>query len=297
MSAMEYTTMNNKRNPYPPVIYSAAVEKPLLPRNAIMDNPNCYITHPNDRSIGPLVMLMNDSPELHNALPYSRKVWFLGYNDGWSKVPQLPTTDYHRKVVLQIADQLDTAFRQYILSNFIQNSVEYIRLVLANVVRQHQGWPRHGDFPRYLMREVTNDDSKRDAALEEVGAMVRQLDKAKRKEINNFIDGLKKELRKARAEGNQLSLDDISKKLQRKATVPDNWPNHEGFQEYIFSKVWHIPLDIDATNSSIIDVDKFKDADIMVRQFPEAIQEEIDGFVCRQRDDLENMLLKKIGDK
>ncbi|KAG0167746.1 hypothetical protein DFQ29_000281, partial [Apophysomyces sp. BC1021] len=90
----------------------------------------------------------------------------------------------------------------------------------------------HGGFPLYLMREITNDDGKRDAALEEVGTMVRRLDRSKRKKINNFIDELKKELRKTRAEGNQLSLDSISKKLQRKAAVPDNWPSHEGFQEY-----------------------------------------------------------------
>ncbi|KAG0172858.1 hypothetical protein DFQ29_008202 [Apophysomyces sp. BC1021] len=283
--AMEYTTMNNTRNRYPPVIYLATVEKLLLPRNAIMDNPNCYIAHPNDRSIGPLVVLMNDSPELRNVLLYSRKVWFLGYKDERSKVPQLSTTDYCRNIVLPVADQLDTAFRQCILSNFIQNSVEYIRLVLANVAHQSQGWPRHGDFPRYLMREIANDDEKKDAALEG------------RKQINSFIDGLKKELRKARAEGNQLSLDDISKKLQRKATVPDNWPNHERFQEYIFSKVWHIPLDIGATDSSIIDVDKCKDVEVLVRQLSEAVQEEINEFVCRQRHDLEKILLRKIGDK
>ncbi|KAG0170015.1 hypothetical protein DFQ30_003003, partial [Apophysomyces sp. BC1015] len=52
-----------------------------------------------------------------------------------------------------------------------------------------------------------------------------------------------------------------------------------------------------ATKSFIIDADKCKDAEILVRQLPEAIQEEINEFVCRQRNDLEKILLKKIGDK
>ncbi|KAG0168230.1 hypothetical protein DFQ29_010249, partial [Apophysomyces sp. BC1021] len=77
--------MNNKRNRYPSVIYSAAIEKPLLLRNDIVDNQNCYIAHPNDRSIGPLVVLMNYSQELRNVLLCTRKVRFLGYKDEWNK--------------------------------------------------------------------------------------------------------------------------------------------------------------------------------------------------------------------
>ncbi|KAG0174382.1 hypothetical protein DFQ30_004695 [Apophysomyces sp. BC1015] len=44
-----------------------------------------------------------------------------------------------------------------------------------------------------------------------------------------------------------------------------------------------------------MDVGKCKDTETQVRQLPEAVQKEINEFVCRQRNDLENILRNKIG--
>ncbi|KAG0165293.1 hypothetical protein DFQ29_001672, partial [Apophysomyces sp. BC1021] len=91
--------------------------------------------------------------------------------------------------------------------------------------------------------------------------------------------------------GKSVSVDDISAELRRKATVPNDWPEHNAFAEYIFARAWHVPLDISKTEESIVDVegcndlqllvDQAKDAEISVTEIKlRALNDSVDLFDC-----------------
>ncbi|KAG0162582.1 hypothetical protein DFQ30_001689, partial [Apophysomyces sp. BC1015] len=233
---------------------------------------------------------MNDAPELRNVLLYARKVWFFGYKDNWSEMPTLPTSQYRALVVEQMAGELDVALRQCALSN----SVNHIRVLLRNKAQRPTGWPSEEAFPLYLLYEATSDRYSEDPALVEVKKVVQKLSPTIRRSISAFVTQLKKMICRATTEGKSVSVDDISAELRRKATVPNDWPEHNVFAEYIFARAWHVPLDISKTEESIVDIEGYNDLQLLVDQAKDAVKTDIEDFICKYRRSLEAILHRDI---
>ena len=75
----------------------------------------------------------------------------------------------------------------------------------------------------------------------------------------------------------------VDQHLERKATVPRGWTTEEGFSEYLTAQIWEIPLEVDARHSSMINVEKCKEASAALRKATRKVQTDVDAFIKQEK--------------
>ncbi|ORY96224.1 hypothetical protein BCR43DRAFT_491293, partial [Syncephalastrum racemosum] len=263
-------TRSANLNDLPRGLYSAAA--PTLDRAAIIANPNNLIAYPQDAAIRSLAGMMSPNPPLRNILLSARHTWWQGYHGHWGDAPKVPSSVSRRPLIETLSRDLDSAFRSNIMHNFVPRSSEYYSVLLADMARTPDGWPKDDSFPSFLhdLIHATPLD------LPTVSAEIKRKHPRLQARIIRSITTFSRRLR------SDSSIDDIRKSLAKKAIAPAGWPQDSAMGAYMAACIYRIPMN--GSNKLTADVESVLRVDEM--QGSRARREILD-FVNHQRTVLE----------
>ncbi|ORZ04028.1 hypothetical protein BCR43DRAFT_559548 [Syncephalastrum racemosum] len=268
-------TRSANLNDLPRGLYSAAA--PALDRAAIIANPNNLIAYPQDAAIRSLAGMMSPNPPLRNILLSARHTWWQGYHGHWEDAPKVPSSVSRRPLIETLSRELDSAFRSNIMHNFVPRSSKYYSVLLADMARTPDGWPKDDSFPSFLhdLIHATPLD------LPTVSAEIKRRHPRLQARIIKSITTFSRRLR------SDSSIDDIRKSLAKKAIAPAGWPQDSAMGAYMAACIYRIPMN--GSNKLTADVESVLRVDEMVQKLGarSRARREILNFVNHQRTVLE----------
>ncbi|ORY97942.1 hypothetical protein BCR43DRAFT_490593, partial [Syncephalastrum racemosum] len=275
MATSHEDTRSSNLNDLPRGLYSAAA--PALDRAAIIANPNNLIAYPQDAAIRSLAGMMSPNPPLRNILLSARHTWWQGYHGHWEDAPKVPSSVSRRPLIETLSRELDNAFRSNIMHNFVPRSSEYYSVLLADMARTPDGWPKDDSFPSFLhdLIHATPLD------LPTVSAEIKRRHPRLQARIIKSITTFSRRLR------SDSSIDDIRKSLAKKAIAPAGWPQDTAMGAYMAACIYRIPMN--GSNKLTADVESVLRVDEMVQKLGarSRARREILNFVNHQRTVLE----------
>ncbi|ORY97972.1 hypothetical protein BCR43DRAFT_490657, partial [Syncephalastrum racemosum] len=268
-------TRSANLNDLPKGLYSAAA--PVLDRAAIIANPNNLIAYPQDAAIRSLAGMMSPNPPLRNILLSARHTWWQGYHGHWEDAPKVPSSVSRRPLIETLSRELDSAFRSNIMHNFVPRSSEYYSVLLADMARTPDGWPKDDSFPSFLhdLIHATPLD------LPTVSAEIKRRHPRLQARIIRSITTFSRRLR------SDSSIDDIRKSLAKKAVAPAGWPQDSAMGAYMAACIYRIPMN--GSNKLTADVESVLRVDEKIQKLGarSRARREILNFVNHQRTVLE----------
>ncbi|KAI7851285.1 hypothetical protein BDC45DRAFT_516199 [Circinella umbellata] len=173
---------------------------------------------------------MRENTELRSTISYVRQLWFAGYND--QNIPWLPSSRLRIGVLDDTAEDIDTHFRQTIVSHFEQAQVAL-------------DWPSDDKFRRYVLHRWQKE------ALDPTDHQVEKNMKDKSDVINNSVQNwIKSTWAHICRTGKKATMVLVDQQLERKATASRGWTTEE----------------VDARHSSMINGEKCKEASAALRK-------------------------------
>ncbi|KAG2221708.1 hypothetical protein INT45_002746 [Circinella minor] len=232
---------------------------------------------------------MRENTELRSIIYlYVRQLWFAGYND--QNIPWLPSSKLRIEVLDDIAEDIDSHFRQTIVSHFVDNFSKYISVRLKEQAQVALDWPSDDKFRRYVLRRWQKE------ALDPTDHQVEKNLKDKGDVINNSVQNwIKSTWTHIRRTGKKATMVLVDQQLERKATVPRGWTTEKGFSEYLTAQIWEIPLEVDARHSSMINVEKCKEASAALRKATRKVQTDVDAFIKQEKNKWQRFVGRPIG--
>ena len=189
-----------------------------------------------------------------------------------------------------IAEDIDIHFRQTLVSHFVDNFSKYITVRLKEQAQVALDWPSDDKFRRYVLRRWQKE------ALGPTDHQVEKNLKDKGDVINNSVQNwIKSTWAHIRRTGKKATMVLVDQQLERKATVPRGWTTEEGSSEYLTAQIWEIPLEVDARHSSMINVEKCKEASAALRKATRKVQTDVDAFIKQEKNKWQQFVGRPIG--
>lgn len=176
----------------------------------------------------------------------------------------------------QLAREMDTVFRENIVSHFEARMTKLVEARLAEKARVPNGWPRTPEFPVWLADHANAGDNQR---LEDAAVQLRTWFSGLEDKVYDAICKFLKSAKLLRT--TRWDSDTMVQSLVAKAEVPPNLPESASFTEVLAVKILKLPAH----------EHKLKEYNDALQKISSGrVKREIEKFITEERSQLERSL-------